>query len=235
MSDAAEAGKRAAVSYVSVSDMWFRYAPRRPPVIAGLSFSVRKGEMVGIVGPSGSGKSTVLRLLAGLEEPERGRIAIDGMVVADERSVVAPEKRGVGLVFQDYALFPHLNAENNIAFGLHRLRRGRRAERTAEMLELVQLTEFAKRYPHELSGGQQQRVVLARALAPEPALLLLDEPFSNLDAGLRGAIRSELEVILRKAAITCIIVSHDEADIEAICDRVIAIGTTPAETVGGRR
>lgn len=212
------------MSDVQVQDLCFRYARRLPPVIDGLSFSVRHGEIVGIVGPSGAGKSTVLRLLAGLEEPERGRIAIGGSVVADERVLVPAEERGVGMVFQDYALFPHLHAAANVAFGLHRLRRARRADRTAAMLELVQLTDYAQRYPHELSGGQQQRIALARALAPEPSVLLMDEPFSNLDAKLRGAIRAELGAILRKAATTCIIVSHDEADIDAICDRVIAVG-----------
>lgn len=210
------------MTFVAVDGLRFRYAGRLPPIIDGLSLRMGKGEIVGILGPSGSGKSTLLRLIAGLETPETGTIAIDGALMASGGVFcLDPDKRNVGMVFQDYALFPHLTVADNIAFGLHKLKRSARKERLQEMLELVQLTAFARRYPHQLSGGQQQRVALARALAPKPAVLLMDEPFSNLDAALKSAIRVELRHILRQAQITCLFVSHDQADLDAIGDRII--------------
>ena len=212
------------MTFVTIEYLSFRYSPKQPRIIDGFSLSLRQGEIVGIPGPSGSGKSTLLRLIAGLEVPETGKIVIAGRTVVDDRTYVPAEKRGVGMVFQDYALFPHLTAEQNVMFGLHRLPRQQRAGRVREMLELVRLTEYAKRYPHELSGGQKQRVALARALAPQPSLLLLDEPFSNLDEELKASIRRELRDILRQAGMTCILVSHDRADIEDICDRAVALG-----------
>jgi len=212
------------MTFVTIENLSFRYSPKQPRIIDGFSLSLRQGEIVGIPGPSGSGKSTLLRLIAGLEVPETGKIVIAGRTVVDDRTYVPAEKRGVGMVFQDYALFPHLTAEQNVMFGLHRLPRQQRAGRVREMLELVRLTEYAKRYPHELSGGQKQRVALARALAPQPSLLLLDEPFSNLDEELKASIRRELRDILRQAGMTCILVSHDRADIEDICDRAVALG-----------
>src|SRR5699024_9931388 len=145
------------------------------------SFTIEKGEIIGIVGASGSGKSTLLRLLAGLEDPTGGSIELDSRLIVGDNTYIEAEKRGVGMVFQNYALIPHLTVSEYICFGLHKLKRAERKERLDEMLELVQLRDFAKRYPHELSGGQQQRVALARALAPSPSILLMDEPFSNLD------------------------------------------------------
>ncbi|OMF37705.1 ABC transporter [Paenibacillus sp. FSL H8-0548] len=209
------------MSYVEAEHIRFRYAKKQKPVIDNFSFVMEKGEIVGIIGASGSGKSTLLRIIAGLEEPERGNLSINDRVIMNERVFVETEKRGVGMVFQDYALFPHLTVEANIAFGL---KRQGRAERLKEMLELIQLDDYAKRYPHELSGGQQQRVALARALAPSPAILLMDEPFSNLDAELKLSIRGELREILQKSNTTCLLVSHDQADIEAICSRFIRMG-----------
>ncbi|MFJ5792474.1 ABC transporter ATP-binding protein [Lysinibacillus sp. NPDC093197] len=209
------------MSFVSVEKMTFRFANGLPAVIDELSFTMSKGEIVGVLGPSGSGKSTLLRLLAGLEMPERGIISIDGRLIAGERTFVEPEHRCVGMVFQDYALFPNMTVADNIIFGLHKLNRTLRRLRLEQMLELLQMTEYAKRYPHELSGGQQQRVALARALAPQPSVLLMDEPFSSLDAELKANIRNELRQILQKANITCLFVSHDPADIDAICDRVL--------------
>lgn len=206
---------------VNIGKLSFAYSSKQKPVIDRFSFDMEKGEIVGILGPSGSGKSTLLRLVAGLESPSGGSIAISGRTVADDTSFIPPEKRGVGMVFQDYALFPHLTVASNIEFGLHRLSKKDRAVRLAEMLELVQLTGFEKRYPHELSGGQQQRVALARALAPRPSILLMDEPFSNLDADLKASIRGELRDILRKAEMTCLFVSHDHQDVDAICDRTV--------------
>lgn len=211
------------MSYVAIEHITFRFAGGQPAVINELSFTMSRGEIVGILGASGSGKSTLLRLIAGLEMPESGSISIDGCLMVDERTFMEPEQRGVGMVFQDYALFPNMTVADNIVFGLHKLKKSMRRMRLEQMLELVQMKEYAKRYPHELSGGQQQRVALARALAPQPSVLLMDEPFSSLDAHLKASIRSELRQILRKASITCLLVSHDQADIEAICDRVLHI------------
>lgn len=211
------------MNFVEIRDLCFIYFSARTSVIDHLTFSMKKGEIVGILGESGSGKSTLLRLIAGLETPAEGKIRISDRIVVDENTFVPPEQRGVGMVFQDYALFPHLTVAKNIEFGLHRLSRSERKSRVREMIELVHLTGLEERYPHELSGGQQQRVAVARALAPKPALLLMDEPFSNLDAALKASIREELRDILKKAEITCLFVSHDEQDVEAICDRTIRI------------
>ncbi len=149
------------MSYIEVRNLTFAYAEKQPPVIDRFSLSLEKGEIVGILGPSGCGKSTLLRLIAGLEMPDKGAISVAGKRVADENRFVQPEKRGVGMVFQDYALFPHLTVRRNVGFGLHRLPKKERTARIREMLELVRMTGFEGRYPHELSGGQQQRVALA--------------------------------------------------------------------------
>ncbi|ARF13449.1 ABC transporter ATP-binding protein [Sporosarcina ureae] len=209
--------------FVNIQNLSFRYSKKQPPVIDRFSFTIEKGEIVGIVGASGSGKSTLLRLLAGLEDPTAGSIELNGRLIVGDNTYIEAEKRGVGMVFQNYALFPHLTVSENICFGLHKLKRPEKKKRLDEMLELVQLQEFAKRYPHELSGGQQQRVALARALAPSPSILLMDEPFSNLDTNLKSLIRMEVRDILQKANITCLFVSHDQADVDAICDRTIYI------------
>jgi iron(III) transport system ATP-binding protein len=219
---------------VKVKGLTFGYERKQPCTIEGLSMEIDRGEIVGLLGPSGSGKSTLLRLLAGLEMPVGGEIHISDRIVVNDKTFIPPETRGVGMVFQDYALFPHLTVAGNIEFGLHRMKKNERAKRLQEMLELVQLVGFESRYPHELSGGQQQRVALARALAPKPAVLLMDEPFSNLDADLKGAIRIELRDILRKAEMTCLFVTHDYKDAEAICDRTITIGSC-GELVNDRR
>jgi iron(III) transport system ATP-binding protein len=216
------------MSFVEVHSLSFKYA--KTPIIEGFFLSIHRGEIVGIVGESGSGKSTLLRLIAGLEIPFEGKIVIEGRTMVDEHSFVDPERRGVGMVFQDYALFPHMTVARNIEFGLQRLAKSERTDRVREMLDLVQLSGYERRYPHELSGGQQQRVALARALAPKPSLLLMDEPFSSLDAGLKSAIRSELRDILKKAEMTCLFVTHDRQDVDAICDRTVTIGNAAART-----
>jgi iron(III) transport system ATP-binding protein len=212
------------MSIVGIEGLTFSYSRKETPVINNFSFSMEKGEIVGILGQSGSGKSTILRLIAGLEMPIKGSIKIAGKIVVNESVFIHPEERGVGMVFQDYALFPHMTVRDNILFGLSHMPRNERKQRLDEMLELVQMDKFEKRYPHELSGGQQQRVALARALAPKPNVLLMDEPFSNLDADLKESIREELGVILKKAKMTCIMVTHDRNDVEAICDYSIVIG-----------
>ncbi len=211
---------------VRLENLTFRYARKQQPVLEQFSLQMARGEIVGLIGASGSGKSTLLRLIAGLEMPENGRIILNGKVMTDERIHVEPEDRGVGMVFQNYALFPHLTAAENIRFGLHRVPRSERQKRLREMLELIQMPQYADRYPHQLSGGQQQRIALARALAPRPVVLLMDEPFSNLDADLKVTIREELHEILRTESTTCLFVSHDRADTEVICDRVVDVGAT---------
>lgn len=209
------------MTFFEVKNLTFGYASGNGSVIRDFSLQMEQGEVVGLLGNSGCGKSTLLRLIAGLESPKSGRIQIDGKVLVDQGQFVEPEQRGVGMIFQDYALFPHLTVEQNILFGLHRLSKAERLVRLKEMLALVQLEGYGKRYPHELSGGQQQRVAFARALAPRPAILLMDEPFSNLDAELKTKIRDDLKRMLRAAKMTSILVTHDKADAETICDRII--------------
>jgi iron(III) transport system ATP-binding protein len=197
-----------------------RYTPKQPPAVDGLTLTAEQGEIVALLGPSGCGKTTTLRLIAGFEVPDAGCVVIRGETMAEPGRWVPPEERGVGIVFQDYALFPHLTVEANVAFGLHRLGREAQRQRVAQILELVGLEAFGRRYPHELSGGQQQRVAVARALAPAPALLLLDEPFSNLDADLRAQMREEVERILRNTGTTTIFVTHDQEEAFTLAHRV---------------
>lgn len=208
---------------VDIQNLTFSFSRAKSPIISDFSFSMNTGEIVGVLGQSGSGKSTLLRLISGLEMPNSGSITIAGTPVVNNRIFVQPEDREVGMVFQDYALFPHMNVKDNILFGLSRMPKRERNPRVKEMLELVKMEGFEKRFPHELSGGQQQRVALARALAPKPKVLLMDEPFSNLDADLRESIRRDLLSILKKANMTCIIVTHDRHDVEAICDYSITL------------
>ena len=211
-----------------------RFGADRPPATDGLSFTVESGRILALLGPSGCGKTTTLRLIAGFETPDQGRIAIAGQTVADaDRGIhVEPEARGVGVVFQDYALFPHLTIAQNVGFGLERKSRSERRARVAQVLDLVGLTDFAERYPHELSGGQQQRVAVARALAPAPTLILLDEPFSNLDADLRAQMRDEVEKILRATGTTAIFVTHDQEEAFTIADQVGVLDQGRLEQVG---
>jgi iron(III) transport system ATP-binding protein len=178
---------------------------------------VEHGEFVALLGPSGCGKTTLLRLIAGFEQPDAGEVRLEGRLVAGAGAWKPPERRRVGMVFQDYALFPHLTVLQNVAFGLPRRER---ASRLPELLELVGLGGYERRRPHELSGGQQQRVALARALAPRPAVVLLDEPWSNIDPILRQSMRDELAEILRKARVTIVLVTHDREEAFSLADRV---------------
>ncbi len=186
--------------------------------VDGVSFSLPEGHFLALLGPSGCGKTTTLRLLAGFEPPDHGEIDINGRRVNGPGLFTPPEQRQVGMVFQEYALFPHLNVAENVAYGLPK--NAERAKRVREVLELVGLAGVEKRMPFELSGGQQQRVALARALAPQPALVLLDEPFSNLDAGLRSQVRAEVRQILRQARVTVIFVTHDQEEALSLADEV---------------
>ena len=206
------------------------------PVLQDVSLDVAPGAMVCLLGPSGCGKTTLLRLVAGFEDPDAGTIQLGGRQVSRPGHVVAPEKRQIGMVFQDYALFPHMTVAQNVQFGLFRRSAAHRKRRVADLLQLVDLADMARRYPHELSGGQQQRVALARALAPGPQLLLLDEPFSNLDVNLRRQLRQEMHEVLRRTEMTTILVTHDQeealslADTLAILDRgrVVQVDTPEA-------
>ena len=203
---------------VRVSDLEHAYGDH--DVVRRLSFSLAPGRIGCLLGPSGCGKTTVLRCLAGFEPVQGGEIALSDRVVSRPQLSVPPEKRGIGMVFQDYALFPHLTVAKNVAFGLTRLAPEEAQQRTAAMLELVGLAGSANVYPHELSGGMQQRIALARALAPAPDLLLLDEPFSNLDIDLRERISIEVRDILKAAGTTAILVTHDQYEAFAIADEI---------------
>ncbi|PHS36490.1 MAG: ABC transporter [Alkaliphilus sp.] len=208
---------------LKIKELSFRYRNSSEKVLDQFHLSVSKGEIVSILGDSGSGKSTVLRLIAGLEIPKIGTITLKESILVDAKNFILPEKRGIGMVFQDYALFPHLTVANNVLFGIKHLRKADRFKRMDEMLELVEMGEYKKRYPYELSGGQQQRVALARAIAPKPSILLLDEPFSNLDTALQMKIRRDVKNILKKANMTSIFVTHDREDVLDIADRVVVL------------
>ncbi|MEO8991379.1 MAG: ABC transporter ATP-binding protein [Nitrosospira sp.] len=197
-----------------------RHAYGRQTVVNDLSLALKKGAIGCLLGPSGCGKTTVLRCIAGFEPISAGAIALNGAVISNAGFVLPPERRHIGMVFQDYALFPHLTVLANVGFGLHRLQKTERAARTAEILETVGLADVANKYPHQLSGGQQQRVALARALAPKPDLLLLDEPFSNLDVTLRGRLSLEVRDILKSQNATAILVTHDQDEAFAIADEI---------------
>ncbi|MBP2026852.1 iron(III) transport system ATP-binding protein [Acetoanaerobium pronyense] len=209
--------------FITIQRLQFQYKNTKEPTIKDFTLDIKRGEIVSILGNSGSGKSTILRLIAGLEIPKSGSISINGKMIVDNNTFTPPEKRKVGMVFQDYALFPHMTVENNINFGLRSMTRKEKQLRIEEMLSLVNMTEYKKRYPYELSGGQQQRVALARALAPAPSLLIFDEPFSNLDANLKVKIRCELRNILKDTGITSIFVTHDLDDANVIADQIVYI------------
>ncbi len=200
--------------------VFLRDADRPVHVIKGLDFQLASGEIGCLLGPSGCGKTTALRSIAGFVRPDSGSVKIRERIVCDRKTWVEPNLRGVGIVFQDYALFPHLSVRNNVEFGLRKLAPERVKERGEQMLELVKLGQWADRFPHELSGGQQQRVALARALAPEPKLLLLDEPFSNLDPDLREQLAHELRDLLKLTRSTALLVTHDQYEAFALADTV---------------
>lgn len=189
-------------------------------VIDDFSLSVEDGEIISLLGPSGCGKTTSLRLAAGLEILQQGRIEIAGEEVASSAYSIPPEERRIGMVFQDYALFPHLTIRQNIEFGLHRMVAGDRPGRVTEVLQAVELTDRADHYPHQLSGGEQQRVALARALAPRPRLMLLDEPFANLDVSLRNQVRDHTVQLLKSLGTAAVVVTHDPEEAMRISDRV---------------
>lgn len=202
------------------------------PAVSDVSFTLEDGEILSLLGPSGCGKTTTLRLVAGFEWPDEGEIFVGGRQVAGNGVSVGPEKRGIGMVFQDYPLFPHKNVAQNIAFGLFRRPKAEVRRRVAEVLEQVGLEEYAGRYPHQLSGGQQQRVALAQALAPKPSVILLDEPFSNLDASLRHELRLQVRSILKASGASALLVTHDQKEAFAVGDRVAVMNQGRIEQLG---
>lgn len=211
------------MSFISISNLTKQFSDAAPPAVNDISFSIGKGEIVSLLGPSGCGKTTALRMIAGFENPTKGLIKVGSQLVVSDSAVVPPEKRGIGMVFQEHALFPHMSVAKNIMYGLKNLRKSEKLKKVKEMLELVELTDFAESVPANLSGGQQQRVAIARALAPSPHVILLDEPFSSIDAGLREKMRQDISTILKKADATAIIVTHDQKDAFAVADKVVVM------------
>lgn len=200
----------------------------KKPVVQGVSLELARGEIGCLLGPSGCGKTTLLRIIAGFEPIDSGQVMLNGHCISSASVLVPAEKRNLGMVFQDYALFPHLSVSENIAFGLGAQSRREQEKRVMELLELVKLEAAVRAYPHELSGGQQQRVALARALAPKPALLLLDEPFSNLDASLREALTVEVRDIIKATETTALLVTHNQFEAFSVAD---TIGVTFSGTI----
>jgi iron(III) transport system ATP-binding protein len=208
-----------AMSKLTVTDLWKGYSAQ--PVLKGVSLDVPAGSLTAVLGLSGCGKTTLLRVIAGFERAQRGRVSLGSRVLDDGRTYVPPERRGIGYVPQEGALFPHLTVRKNVGFGLSR--EERRGGAVAELLEMVGLASLADRYPHQLSGGEQQRVALARALARRPEVLLLDEPFSSLDASLRTRVREEVHALLRAQGVTTVLVTHDQEEALSLADTVAVL------------
>lgn len=221
---------------LTVENLCKRFATNDVPAVNTVSFQLQQGEILGLLGPSGCGKTTLLRLIAGFESPTAGTITLSARTVSSPEQCLPPEQRNTGMVFQDYALFPHLSIADNIAFGLRHKSKGlsRQAihQRVKDTLELVGLSGLEKRYPHELSGGQQQRIALARALAPRPSLILLDEPLSNLDVQVRHRLRHEIRQIIKASGISAIFVTHDQEEALAISDRIAVMRQGHLEQFG---
>jgi iron(III) transport system ATP-binding protein len=217
---------------LEVKNLCKQYSSDNYPAVEDVSFSLSKGEILTLVGPSGCGKTTTLRIIAGFERPDKGQVILGGKTMTNGNLFIQPERRNVGMVFQDHALFPHLTVFKNVAFGLVGRSKEVIKHETVSMLKLVGLERLANRYPHELSGGERQRVALARALAPRPILLLLDEPFSNLDADMRIQIREEIRAILKGIAATAIFVTHDQEEALFMGDRLAVFNQGQLEQIG---
>lgn len=224
---------------LEVQNLTKRFAPARreiekaaQPAVNHVSFALENGEILALVGPSGCGKTTTLRLIAGLERPDSGSIFINGKLTASETCFIPPEQRGVGLVFQYHALFPHLTVFDNVAFGLQGRKRDEIESTVFDMLRLVGIDSLARRYPHALSGGERQRVALARALAPEPVLVLMDEPFSSLDADMRLEMREQVRDILKSRQATVVFVTHDQEEALFMGDRLAVFQRGQIEQIG---
>ena len=206
--------------FLKIKDLTFSHE-EGSQILNNVNLDIGMGDFISILGPSGSGKTTLLRLIAGLDIQDSGSIIIDDKIIANKEVMTPPEKRNVGLVVQDKALFPHLNVTKNIMFGIRDLKN--KEQLTSEIMELFKIDKHKDKYPHELSGGEQQRVALARALAPEPNLLLLDEPFDGLDKKLKSELHNEVKKIVKSKKITVIMVSHDQDEATLLSDRVLEI------------
>jgi iron(III) transport system ATP-binding protein len=217
---------------LSMEQITLQYTQGGTAAVDGLSLTLEQGEILALLGPSGCGKTTTLRLVAGFEQPQAGRIILEDRVLCSPDTFVAPSQRRVGMVFQDYALFPHLSVLDNVTFGLASLPRSEQVTRAREMLALFSLSGLEMRMPHSLSGGQQQRVALARALAPRPRVLLLDEAFSSLDAALRVSTRAEVRRVLKSLETTVLLVTHDQEEAMAFADRLAVMKAGRVEQVG---
>jgi iron(III) transport system ATP-binding protein len=210
------------MSYFIIDHLNFRYPNQKDAGIQDFSMELEKGEIAALLGNSGSGKSTILRLIAGLETPKSGSLMINKKILFNKNTNLAPQERNIGMIFQDYSLFPHMTVLQNVMFGI-KARKAEKMKTALNYLQMVQIQDQANKYPHECSGGQQQRIAIARALAAKPNILLLDEPFSNLDEELKISVRKEVKELLKKCNISAILVSHDRNDVETIADRVIRI------------
>ncbi|WP_174800735.1 ABC transporter ATP-binding protein [Martelella limonii] len=225
-----QGGETARLSFENI-----RHSYGQGDIVRGVSLAASPGEVLCLLGPSGSGKSTLLRIAAGLEVPQHGRLLIDGVEVTGPSAFLPPERRGVGLMFQDFALFPHMTVGDNVAFGLQRLARSTRLAAVDEALARVGLDGYRDKYPHMLSGGEQQRVALARAVAPRPSVLLMDEPFSGLDSRLKDQVRAETLSVLRETGATVIIVTHDPQEAMGVADRIALLRDGCLVQVGSPR
>ncbi len=220
------------MALLRVEDVSLQYRGQTRRAVDGLSFSVERGQVFGLLGPSGSGKTSALRIIAGFERAQRGRVVLADRVIEGDGTFVAPEKRNIGFVFQDFALFPHLTVMENVAFGLHGLPRHERGGRAMEILERAQLAEHAGRLPRQLSGGQQQRVALARAMAPRPHVVLMDEPFGSLDPELREDARRKIATVFRERDMTAVFVTHDQVEAMDFADRIGVVRDGRIEQIG---
>ena len=206
--------------FLEINNLSFSYM-KNELILNKVSLSINKGEFVSVLGVSGSGKTTLLRLIAGLDKQNSGSIILENKVIADENSTLAPEKRNIGLVVQDKALFPHLTVKKNIMFGIRKLKN--KENLAMEMMKLFKIDHHMAKYPHELSGGEQQRVALARALVPKPQLLLLDEPFDGLDKALKADLHNEVKKIVKLKGMTVVMVTHDHDEATLLSDRIFSI------------
>lgn len=209
---------------IKLSNISFHY-PSTPhhKILDDVTLTIESGQIVALIGQSGSGKSTLLRIMAGFEQPTAGSITVNDAPMVNDTVNVPTEKRHIGMIFQDYSLFPHLSVAQNIGFGLNKLAKTEKNAKVEQLLSLIKMESFGKRYPYEISGGQQQRVAIARALATAPAILLLDEPFSNLDPELRLELRHEVKTILRQSKTTTLFVTHDSDEAQEISDKMLTL------------
>ncbi|MEX0684840.1 MAG: ABC transporter ATP-binding protein [Balneolales bacterium] len=208
------------------------FKPDHCKVVNDVGFEVKKHEIFALLGPSGCGKTTTLRIIAGFEHSDEGKVHLNGKTLASSDQYTSPEDRGIGFVFQDYALFPHLSVFKNVLFGMRNIPREKRGEHAIELICMMGMREYMHRKPHELSGGQQQRVALARAIGPMPELILLDEPFSNLDAVLRQSTRDEVRLLLKKAGMSALLVTHDQEEALSFADRIAVMNEGRIEQIG---